>query len=265
MKIIQVTDLHLVAPGERLHGLDPLGRLDAALADIAAHHGDAALVVFSGDLADAGAPAAYEALRDRLARFPVPVRLMLGNHDDRAAFRAVFPEVPVEHGFVQTVVDTGEGRLILLDTLDQGAVPGRLCDDRLAWLDARLAEAAGRPVYIFLHHPPFRLHMPVLDAVRLLDDQAFLAACRRHGDIRHVFAGHVHRPVTGSWQGLTFSALRGTNHQSSFDFTTGQGATIEEPPAYAVILIDAAGVVVHFHDFPVRLDATAVAGDPLPA
>lgn len=250
MKIIQVTDIHLIEPGQLLYGLDPLARLDAAIADINACHGDADLVVFSGDLADAGEKAAYQALRERLAGLAVPYRLLLGNHDDRETFLQVFPEIEAEDGFVQSVVDTGDGRLILLDTLDQGAVPGRLDETRLAWLDGRLSEVDGRPSYIFMHHPPFRLHMPVLDAVKLVDDDAFHELAVRHGNVRHIFAGHVHRPVTGSWRGLTFSALRGTNHQSSFDFTDEQKMTTGEPPAYAVIFIDAEGVVVHFHDFP---------------
>ena len=41
MKLIHITDLHLMPPGELLWGLDPFARLDAALTDIAAHHADA--------------------------------------------------------------------------------------------------------------------------------------------------------------------------------------------------------------------------------
>ena len=39
MKIIQVTDLHLVTPGQTLCGLDPLARLQACIADINQNHG----------------------------------------------------------------------------------------------------------------------------------------------------------------------------------------------------------------------------------
>jgi 3',5'-cyclic-AMP phosphodiesterase len=34
MKLIQITDTHLVGPGLRLYGLDSRARLDAAVADI---------------------------------------------------------------------------------------------------------------------------------------------------------------------------------------------------------------------------------------
>ena len=63
MKLIHLTDLHLMPPGELLWGLDPFARFDAALVDIAAHHADADLCVITGDLTEKGDVAAYELLR----------------------------------------------------------------------------------------------------------------------------------------------------------------------------------------------------------
>ncbi len=90
MKLIQVSDLHFVPPGTRLLGLDPRARLEAAIADINRHHGDAELCLFTGDLADRGAPEAYEALRETLAALRVSYRLTIGNHDDRDKFLRAF-------------------------------------------------------------------------------------------------------------------------------------------------------------------------------
>ncbi|WP_258589037.1 metallophosphoesterase [Mesorhizobium sp. AR02] len=152
MKIIQLSDPHLMAPGGLLYGSDPLARLDACLADIGKNHADAELVVISGDLTNDGERAAYVALRERLAQFSPPCRLMLGNHDDRALFLEMFPDAAAEQGFVQSVFDGSEGRLILLDTLDSGHVEGRLCAARLEWLDEK-AEGSARPG-LPLHAPP---------------------------------------------------------------------------------------------------------------
>lgn len=248
MKIIQLSDPHLMAPGGRLHGSDPLARLEACLADIGRNHADADLVVMSGDLTNDGERAAYAALRQALAGFVPRCRLMLGNHDDRALFLEMFPEAPAGRGFVQSVFDGSDGRLILLDTLDAGHVEGRLCAARLDWLDEKLQEARDRPAFLFMHHPPFRIHMPVLDEVRLADADALHDILRRHGNVGHIFAGHVHRLIAGSWRGIPVSTLRSTNHQSALDFSDSWRLG-HEPPAYAVIFIDADGVVVHFHDF----------------
>ncbi len=74
MKLIQVSDLHFVPPGTLLFGLDPRARLVAAIADINLHHGDAELCLFTGDLADRGAPVAYDALRETLAALAATAR-----------------------------------------------------------------------------------------------------------------------------------------------------------------------------------------------
>jgi 3',5'-cyclic AMP phosphodiesterase CpdA len=257
MKLIQVSDLHFVPPGTLLFGLDPRARLAAAIADINRHHGDAELCLLTGDLADHGAPAAYDALRETLAGLQVPYRLTLGNHDDRDSFRRAFPEAPRdENGFTQTVVTTGAGDIILLDTHEPGQASGSFCAQRQAWLKARLAEAAGRPVTIFMHHPPLDIGIPALDRIGLVDKQGFAeaVACAGAGGIRHIFFGHVHRPVSGSWRGIPYAALRSLVHQVPFDLVTESPVPYDRaPPAYNVILLDGEDTAVHHHEF---LDAS---------
>jgi len=255
MKLIQCSDLHFVPPGTRLLGLDPRARLEAAIADINAHHGDAELCLFTGDLADRGAPEAYQALRETLAALRVPYLLTLGNHDDRNNFQTAFPEAPHdENGFVQSVASTGAGDIILLDTHEPGQASGSFCAKRQAWLEARLAEAAGRPVYLFMHHPPLDIGIPALDRIGLIDKQGFAKAVAGAAGIRHIFFGHVHRPVSGSWRGIPYAALRSLVHQVRLDLATERVLSYDHaPPAYNVILLDGGDTVVHHHDF---LDAS---------
>ncbi len=249
IKLIHVTDPHLPLPGTMLFDLDPYARLDACLAHINANHADADLVVISGDLThDADAPA-YAALAERLAGLIPPVQLMIGNHDDRAAFFAAYPTIAPADGFVQGTLDTQEGRVILLDTVRSGHSEGELCGVRLDWLDSALAGANGAPCFIFMHHPPFAVHLPALDDIGLAGADAFRALLARHGNVRHIFAGHVHRPISGSWHGIAFNTLPGTSHQAAAIFEEKRFATTLEPPAYGVVLIDGAGVVVHTINF----------------
>ncbi|UIY32551.1 metallophosphoesterase (plasmid) [Neorhizobium galegae] len=131
MRIIHVTDTHLVAPDKLLFGIDPMQRLEAVLRKIEADFGDADLCVISGDLADAGEPEAYQMLRDRLVTFPIATRLLIGNHDDRGNFRSAFPVAMTDNnGFIQGFDDLEGTRLIYLDTLEPGAIQGRLCDKK---------------------------------------------------------------------------------------------------------------------------------------
>ena len=48
--------------------------------------------------------------------------MLMGNHDDRASFRAAFPDHAVDGaGFVQSVYETPVDAFVLIDTLDPGA------------------------------------------------------------------------------------------------------------------------------------------------
>lgn len=257
MKIIQVTDIHMVPPGRNLLGLSPRARLEACFADINRNHGDAACCILTGDLADRGEPAAYDELRDLLDGLKLPWHLMIGNHDDRASFIKAFPRQPLDsNGFVQQALELAAGRLLLLDTNEPGSGAGSYCADRAAWLEAELERAAGRPVYLFMHHPPFDINIPSLDRIKLLEIGELARVLEGRGNIRHLFFGHVHRPVSGSWRGIPFSALRSTVHQVPLDFATKRKVPYSyEPPAYAVIFLEPEQTLVHFHDY---LDESSV-------
>jgi 3',5'-cyclic AMP phosphodiesterase CpdA len=271
MKFVQITDTHLVPPGKRLHGLDPRSRLDACIADINARHGDAEFCIITGDLVHAGQPEAYDDLKECLSALGMPYHLLIGNHDNRQNFRAAFPETPCdENGFVQSVLDTDAGPFILLDTVLEAAGKGEhwgeFCERRVKWLNARCDEFRDQSVYVFMHHPSFELALPSVDNLKIREPNSLEEALRDAGNVRHLFFGHVHRPISGSWHGIPFSTLRGTNHQVAFDFDiVSPIPKSHEPPAYGVVFVNAESVVVHIHDFldqsalPVPADARKVA------
>ncbi|TIP47830.1 MAG: phosphodiesterase, partial [Mesorhizobium sp.] len=147
-----------------------------------------------------------------------------------------------------SVFDTPEGRLVFLDSLAEGRVTGELCDDRLGWLDARLAEAAGKAAYIFLHHPPVELGLTLLDPLGLEQPQRLIDVLTRHGNVRYIFFGHVHRDIAGTVAGIPFSVQRGLHARFMLD-VVGDEMVEQAPPAYSIILIDGARVVIHSHDF----------------
>ncbi len=252
-KLIHITDPHLVAPHEWLFGMDPLERLAPAIDVINREHSDAKGVFITGDLAHRGEEAAYRALRELLDRLTVPYYLLLGNHDARAEFHAVFPEVARdEAGFVQYEVVLESGVCLLLDSLDDGNKPGRLCEERLAWLKARLSDHQHADVFLFLHHPPFDIGIKGIDQIRLMEGADMLRhiLLRGHERLRHLFFGHVHRPIAGSWAGIPISTLFATNHQIALKLTDDEEATATlAPAAMGVVLIDQDSVIVHMHSY----------------
>lgn len=257
MKLIHITDTHVVMPGQRLYGLDPRARLDAAVADINRHHADASLVVVTGDLTHWGDAKAYDAFVDSIGALTMPVVALVGNHDRREVcrehVRAVLRDA---NGYLQGLRDTHVGRFVFLDTLDEKTHAGQMCDKRFAWFERALGDAPkDLPIYVFMHHPPFAVGVKAMDDIALREAARFKRIVDQHpGRIRHIFFGHVHRPISGSWNGIPFSTLRGTNHQVALTLDpAAPHLASHEPPAYAIVVISLDSVIVHTHDY---LDAS---------
>ncbi len=246
-KIIQLTDLHIVPHGERVFGFDPVARLQAVLDDVYEKHADADLCVITGDLTDRGDEASYQLLRDRLQDFPLPLCLMMGNHDRRQPFLSVFPDTRTDRdGFVQSAWSLGELRIVVLDTLDEAlAGAGRLCPQRLAWLSDTLADAPDAPTIVFLHHPPFAIGVNYFANMLLANGGELDAVLNLHPQVVHLGFGHVHMSVYGSRSCRSFSAARGSAPPIEFSQQQLDGYYQQRLPSYDVILFEHQAVTVH--------------------
>ena len=252
MKFIHLTDPHVISGGLPLYGRDPAAGLAAAISDINARHADAELVVVTGDLTNWAEQSSYETVAELLRPLAIPCVLLLGNHDDRTNFRKVFAHgMDDGAGFVQGVRVTSAGRFVFLDTHEPGEAAGGFCPARRAWLEKTLTETDG-PLFLFMHHPPFPVGIAYMDAIAVKQAEALAEVVRPHAArIRHLFFGHVHRALAGSWLGIPISTMRGTNHQVWLELT-GRTDTIRtgpEQPAYGVVLVEEDRVLVHLHEY----------------
>jgi 3',5'-cyclic AMP phosphodiesterase CpdA len=251
LKFVVLSDLHLGPRGAAVNGLDTGERLSEGIATINRDHADADFVLIAGDLADRGEAEAYRHLHERLSDLNLPVHITLGNHDDRDTYLSVFGAGEDDaEGRVSRAIDAGGYRVILLDTSEPGLVGGRLCEGRRGWLAARLDEAADRPVIVVQHHHAGRLSLPVDDII-LEDAAGYREILARHPDVRQVIAGHVHLPTAGTWNGIPMTTLAGSHYSVSphLPGQAGRQRRLEGPAQMAVVLADAEGVVVHFHDY----------------
>ena len=249
MKFVILSDTHLVPAGRRLYALDPAARLAAAVELINRDHDDLTFVIVTGDLAHWGEQGAYEALKDRLAALRVPVVLMMGNHDRREAFRAVFHAGDDDgNGFVQAVRHFDHATVVTLDTLGEGrdVHARRLCPQRLSFLEHALSDAPrDKPVLLFQHHPPLELGLPHMDAFKLQDSEAEWQVLQRTRMPDFMFFGHIHRPAAGVWRGIPFHIQRATSHQVAFDLATSAYIPgTHEWPDYSLVTVTGNDIVI---------------------
>jgi 3',5'-cyclic AMP phosphodiesterase CpdA len=256
MLIAQLSDLHVMAPGRLFRGgIDTAARLKTAIDDLMGQRRQPDAILLTGDLVDRGAPEEYAALKALLAPLAAPLLPIPGNHDARDAMRAAFAGLGLfqDARFLHFAVDLGPIRVIGLDSLDPGKVEGRLCAERLDWLDARLAEVPARPTLIALHHPPCPTGIPHMEPINLVEPAGFAAVIHRHPQVRRIVSGHVHRPIESRFAGVPCSVAPATAPQLMLDLrAASQSNNRAEPPGYGFHLFqdgDFIGHVVTAGDF----------------
>lgn len=239
MLIAQISDLHVRADGSLMHGkIDTRAALDNCVDHVDQLDPRPDLVLATGDLADRGTPEDYPLLRRALDRLGMPIYIIPGNHDDRAALRACFGDLgylPTDGPFLHYTLESWPLQLIALDTVLPGEVGGGLCSARLGWLADRLAEQPDRPTVIFMHHPPFASGIGFLDRPPFQGAAEMAGIVRAHRQVRQVICGHIHRAIHLNWAGTCAAVAPSTLYQMNLDLDPA--ATFKptaDPPAIAL-------------------------------
>jgi Icc protein len=251
MLICQITDTHIKAGGKPAYGrVDTAAMLRRCIDHVARRTPRPDVVLLTGDLVDFGRADEYQFLRELLDSLPIPYYLLPGNHDDRQQLREAFPDHAYLRQwapFVQYAIDDWALRLIALDTVIPGEGGGRLCDERLAWLDRQLAGAPQRPTLIAMHHPPFRTFIAHMDEIGLDGYRQFAGVLARHPQVERIVCGHLHRPIEARVAGIVASTCPSPAHQVALDLAPDAPARfMMEPPGYQLHCWSAeTGVVSH--------------------
>jgi len=219
---------HLIAHLSDTHFLgtapDGAGRLlyDAVDTDSTVHRAMAQLeesglefdaLVFTGDIADRGEADAYRRVRDIVEaaadRMGAALVWVMGNHDERAAFRTELLREHAETGPIDRVTEVNGLRLISLDTSVPGYHHGDVTGDQLAWLRDVLSTPAEHGSLLALHHPPVPTALPLMTILELREQHA-LAAVLAGSDVRAILGGHLHYATTGLFAGIPVSVAAAT-------------------------------------------------------
>jgi 3',5'-cyclic AMP phosphodiesterase CpdA len=251
--IAQITDVHIGFDRDNPDELN-MQRLRAVVRRLIDGPNRPDMLLMSGDLTESGDAESYARLAETVAECPFPVWAMAGNHDEREALLAAFPQTPSEGGFVHYVLEQEGLRIVVLDTLEPGRHGGAFCDARAAWLRGQLAADTATPTYIAMHHPPFESGITWLDSAATEPWIArFAKAVEGFPQLRGIIAGHLHRVIHTLWNGLVITVCSSTAPTVGLDLSPidanvpdGRALITDELPAYALHRWTGESLITHF-------------------
>ena len=223
--LVHFSDTHLVAGDELLYSkVDSDSHLSEALSELEASGARPDALIFTGDLADRGQPAAYTKLRAMVE--PVAQRMgakliwLMGNHDSRPAFHRQMLDSAPSTEPVTAVHHINGLRVVTLDSSVPGYHYGEVSPAQLDWLAGVLATPAKHGTVLAMHHPPIPAVLDLAVSVELRD-QGQLAAVLRGSDVRAILAGHLHYSSSATFAGIPVSVASATCYTQDLNVAVG--------------------------------------------
>ena len=250
---VHVTDTHIMAGGtwkarSGAWSFDTNASLQQVVEAINRLEPRPAFAVFGGDLAspdilddhkvctpqDYGP--SYTLLRELVHRLPCPAYMLMGNHDNRPAFRHVFglqsstPDRPHYYSFAHQGY-----HFVALDSLQPGQPGGHLDAAQLQWLAQDLEAHREQPTLVFVHHHPWPLGLAWIDAMALHNGEEFIGLLQTYPAVRWVICGHVHTDQMIQRDGITMLTTPSTCVQLSKVSQTAK--VFPGPPGFRLVQV----------------------------
>lgn len=236
--ILHLSDTHLLADGQLYDRVDSEAKLRKVFDDLEQSGARPEAIIFTGDLADKGEPVAYGKLRSIID--PVARRLgaqtiwVMGNHDDREAFRSTLLGQSATAEPVDKVYYLDGLRVITIDTTVPGHHYGHLDGPQRDWLAEELSTEAPHGTILAMHHPPVPCVLDLAVTVELRE-QAALAEVLKGTDVRSIIAGHLHYSTSATFAGIPVSVASASCYTQ--DLAAPVGATRARDGAQSYNLI----------------------------
>jgi 3',5'-cyclic AMP phosphodiesterase CpdA len=238
--IVHLSDTHLLDGGALLGGkADTVAALDQAVRQIARLGSSISAIVVTGDVADLGEPDAYRRARAVIeplaASSGAELVWVMGNHDERAAFRAGLLDGPGDDvSPVHHVVERDGLRIVALDVSVPGWHHGAVDEAAAEWLRGVLAEPAPRGTVLAMHHAPIATPLGVMDVLEL-QGQDLLAEALVGTDVRLIVGGHLHYDTNGAFAGIPVSVAGATAYTMDLSAPPRELAGIDGGRSFSLI------------------------------
>ena len=205
VKLIQLSDLHLVPPGKLTSKvLDTNSILEETINEILRkkdYFGKIECLVVTGDVSDDGSIESYLSAHEKLIKLSVPVLVIPGNHDLRNPMREVFNEhveFSTHSSQFDWVFKYEETVIVGLDSLVEGENFGFLEKTSLEFLSNQLSIHNGSDIVLLIHHPPIKTGIYFMDKIGLTNSSDLSECLKATSRPMRILCGHVH----GVYHGL---------------------------------------------------------------
>ena len=250
MKVIHLSDTHILNDNSKLFRIDEASTLELALNSIQKNHKDLDFIVITGDLTNSGKSKAYLKLKKILDKYSFPIHLILGNHDKKSYFNRYF-DICKKEKFVQYTIKSNAKVFIFLDTSVKNEHYGALCKDRLLFLKNELLKYKNKKVYVFMHHFPINSKLKWMEKHSSFSNKKeFWDIILKHNNVQHIFTGHLHRVINANYKGVGISCAGSTNYQVAYTPNSVKDYLNQDiKPSYDIIDISSSSILIHHHDF----------------
>lgn len=254
MKILQLSDLHLVAPGKKaFREADGYGDLKKTVDYLLESPLKADYLVVTGDVSNDGSEASYELALEQLRRLHLPMVLLPGNHDEKASMQRVCGEACrldwEDSLYGKPVIEFPEAILVMVDTAIPGDSAGRISEKMLHRIKNVLDQNTEKPVLLFMHHVPFRTGYRTMDEPfgRL---EEFRQIIRGRENLQ-VCCGHIHTGMMTMVQGVPHMTAPPVCMLMAMDYQPAVGNSFYTgSPAFSVHVVENGSVVTHYNQVP---------------
>lgn len=194
-------------------------------------------VVITGDIADGGLAAEYQAVMAEIVGLP-PTIVTTGNHCVKAAFE-------VNVGPRNQQLDIDGLRIVGLDSALDGRDEGLLDEATLAFARQAIDGAPGH-VLLACHHPPVDIGHPIIDATKLSNPGALAGLIAASPSVVGVLTGHVHTAHVTEFAGVPLIGAPGIVSTLRINEPERLSADGSAPPGFAVHSIDRGRMTTRF-------------------
>jgi len=254
VKFIQISDSHLFDDSDKqLIGVNTDASLRAVVA-LAAKEKNVAGILATGDLSQDGSLESYQRFVGILSDLNLPIYWLPGNHDNSRYFHKPAENFPLSS---RSIIETGNWRILLLDSVIPGDESGHLAATELDYIEKNVQED-GKHHLLVLHHQPLPCGSAWLDTMQLDNSDEFLRIIASRPSIRAVIYGHIHQAGQKEVSGAQFFSTP----SSCFQFTPGTedfSLDARLPGYRSLTLMDDGSIkteVVRITDFDLNLDDT---------